>query len=574
MRGFVRFILLVAVITFLALPVLTYPLGRDQGEFAVLAQGLIDGRRPYVDLWNPNPPGVLYVFSWAIRCFGTSLIAIRVLDLIMFPILGGALYWLGKWFTSRRAGVLAMLGAAMFYFTEGFWTLTQKDGFSLVPMTLAVVCAAKTLDARRYHWLWAFLAGAFSVTAAWFKYPLLIVMAALALGHLISRLSDPTRPRRAVYRRLLKEAFAYSAGGLLVGLGALYYFHTIGILGALVESAKLTSHYTSLGYTPRNFLDSPAWRGGVNERWYHWKPLLLLAALWPVLRVVRFRKTVSRKPSEDLTSQPSLHTARRDSSIQDYRSEPSQHGELYQMVARWPTIWLWGLAGVAVVVIQAKGYAYHWLPILPPLVLIAADSVEQLLEASQHLLIRRLNGRRAAHSLATIASLLIMLWMLNQMFLSLWRPTLPYLTGSLTESEYLHRFQGGEFIASESVAVANYLKANTKPGDTLYIWGFRPEVYYLSGLRPATRFIYQFPLVGDWYPQAWKAQNVQTLWSAPPAFVLVVRADYMPWTTGRNEDSHTLLQEYVDLNNWLMYNYERQDDIGFFLVWKRKLIPG
>ena len=51
---------LVGLIIVLASPILTYPLGRDQGEFATIAQGILWGRVPYLELWNPKPPAIFY----------------------------------------------------------------------------------------------------------------------------------------------------------------------------------------------------------------------------------------------------------------------------------------------------------------------------------------------------------------------------------------------------------------------------------------------------------------------------------------------------------------------------------
>jgi hypothetical protein len=151
-----------------------------------------------------------------------------------------------------------------------------------------------------------------------------------------------------------------------------------------------------------------------------------------------------------------------------------------------------------------------------------------------------------------------------------WPKFWPYLTGQEDRLTYYSRFQGGEFVADESWKVAAYLRERVAPGDSLFIWGLRPEVYYLSGLNPASRFIFQFPLVGSWYPAAWKQQTVDTLWAALPPYALVLQADYMPWVTGRHEDSNTLLQEFTELNNWLMANYERETQIGNFFLWRRK----
>lgn len=160
--------------------------------------------------------------------------------------------------------------------------------------------------------------------------------------------------------------------------------------------------------------------------------------------------------------------------------------------------------------------------------------------------------------------------LLAVMAAGIWPGAWGYLTGQEDRAAYEQRFQAGEFVAAESLRAAQFLRERAAPGDSLFIWGFRPEVYYLSGLNPASRFIFHFPLVADWYPAAWREETVAGLWAAMPPYALVLEADYMPWVTGRDEDSHTLLQDYTELNNWLMFNYERETQIGSFLIWRRK----
>jgi 4-amino-4-deoxy-L-arabinose transferase-like glycosyltransferase len=103
-----------AVALLLAAPVLTYPLGRDQGVFATIGRGILNGRVPYVDLWDAKPPAVFYVYAGAIRLFGPTEWAVRVIDLLLFPGMGVALYWLALRLAGRRVGVLAVLAFAAY----------------------------------------------------------------------------------------------------------------------------------------------------------------------------------------------------------------------------------------------------------------------------------------------------------------------------------------------------------------------------------------------------------------------------------------------------------------------------
>ncbi len=211
--------------------------------------------------------------------------------------------------------------------------------------------------------------------------------------------------------------------------------------------------------------------------------------------------------------------------------------------------------------VQGKGYDYHWLPMLPPLSILAGIGLEFFV----HFVVRYMSfqsARRVVDGLVAVGLLLILA-------VVIWSRALPYLIGAEDQVTYFSHFQAGEFVADESLQMADFLRQRVAPGDSLFIWGFRPEVYYLSQLNPAVRFIFQFPLVADWYPVEWRQETVDILWAALPPYVLVMQVDYMPWVTGSHDDSHTLLQRYEALNDWLIYNYERDAQIGNFLIWRR-----
>jgi hypothetical protein len=525
-RDWLLFLALMLVITVIALPILTYPLGRDQGEFATMARGLLSGQVPYVDLWNPKPPAIFGVYALAMQVFGSAPGALRALDLLAVPVISAVLYWLGQRFSHVRTGLFAAVIFPAFYFTETFWTLTQNDGLAVVPMVLALVLAIKAADDAA-NWngpLWAFGAGLLTAAAVWFKYPFalfgLVVVAAYGLmrTHPPAATAVPTRPEPTGQLTLL-AGLAFIAGGLLVIAAGVIYLASSGALSEWLLSAQVTSQYTALTFNLPDFTD--LMRTAVSFRWQHWGLLWVLVALWFFLGRVGERRGRG-----------------------------------------WWLVLLWAGVALVMMLVQAKGYDYHWLPLLPPLALLAANTVDRLITVAAH------NGwARRSQVPATFLAVLLFLTIQWQ---GIWPRAQYYLTGAEDQLAYFSRFQGGEFEAAESLAVSDYLRERVAPGDTLYIWGFRPEVYYLSQLRPATRFIFHFPLVADWYPAAWRQENVDVLWAALPPYVLVLQVDYMPFVTGRDEDSNSLLQEYNELNDWLIFNYEREAQIGNFFVWRRK----
>lgn len=125
----------------LALPVLTYPMGRDQGMYANIAQSIRAGGLPYIDMWDIKPPAIYYLYAAGFSVFGASPLTVRLLDLIAIPLALPALFGLADAIAGRRAARWAMLLFPVFYFTETFASLSQSDSLVLLPMMWAAWAA-------------------------------------------------------------------------------------------------------------------------------------------------------------------------------------------------------------------------------------------------------------------------------------------------------------------------------------------------------------------------------------------------------------------------------------------------
>lgn len=493
--------LLIALTTLAALPILTYPMWRDHATYALIGRSILEGGRPYIDVWDIKPPAIYYLFALAIRLFGPGEGAVRMLDLLAVPGISLGLYALAQDISGRRAAQLAMLIFPVFYFTETFATLTQNDSLVLLPMTLAALCvlrAGQQPQDTRAALRWSGLAGLLCAVVLLFKHHFVFFVLALAAAHLLRRRALP-----------LREGLAFAGGGLLFGLPVLAWLAASGILQEMLIVAQGTAAYTGSGAEAGAYIEALAGYGVF--RWLHWGPLLVLAALWPF---------VTRREGRGLL-----------------------------------LLWLAGVA--AFLLVQAKFFDTHWLPLLPPLALLAAAALDAVLQ--------RLARPRLTPLLYGLAGALLLALLLR----AVWGPALAYISGQETQAEYYARFQGNDYKPAQSLEIIRYLQENAAAGDTLFIWGFRPEIYYVGGYRPPTRFISHFPLVGDRYPQEWQQETVDLLWAALPPFVLVLQSDYMPWVTGSDDDSHTLLQDYTELNNWLIFNYRFETEMGDFLIWRR-----
>jgi hypothetical protein len=76
----------------------------------------------------------------------------------------------------------------------------------------------------------------------------------------------------------------------------------------------------------------------------------------------------------------------------------------------------------------------------------------------------------------------------------------------------------------EAIRVAEYIKSNTRPGDNIAVIGSEPEIYFYSGRRSATGFIYTYSLVekGNYYSSVMQRQFAREVMGARPAYLVFV----------------------------------------------------
>lgn len=97
---------------------------------------------------------------------------------------------------------------------------------------------------------------------------------------------------------------------------------------------------------------------------------------------------------------------------------------------------------------------------------------------------------------------------------------------------------------TEATKAAEYLRQNTAPGARVAVIGSEPQIYFLSGRRAATGYIYMYPLM-ERQPFAAKMQEemIAEIERNKPDYVVFVE-DYFSWL--RNEDSHPRLMKWWD----------------------------
>ena len=200
-------------------------------------------------------------------------------------------------------------------------------------------------------------------------------------------------------------------------------------------------------------------------------------------------------------------------------------------------LWLWLLSAALSVAVGLRFFGHYYLQLVPPLCLLSAG------------MLARMPARvgRATVGLSLVAGLGF--------------TTVGFVARPWADSPKYQR-------------VSEYLEAHLRDHDRVFVWGHTPEIYWASGALPATRFLSDGFVLGDWggRPSGDRSTDVPT----PGARVMLMtdlhlrRPRYILDTTPahiRGSQFHPMrsipeLQRYVDQS----YRYLRSiDGIAIYL---------
>jgi hypothetical protein len=203
----------------------------------------------------------------------------------------------------------------------------------------------------------------------------------------------------------------------------------------------------------------------------------------------------------------------------------------------------WALISLAAVAAGWRFFPRYYFQLLPVLVLAASRGLVLL------------HGRRAA----ALALLLIPL--------ARFGPRYVLLAGDLIRGEP-HEWSDVA-MDRDSRAAAAVVRSRARRGDTVFVWGFRPELYVYTRLPAATRFLDSQPLTGVPADRHLKqseplvpglaAENRLLLQQSRPDWVLDGLGSYNP---------RLALSAYEDLKEW-MASYHLETRSGMTFVYRR-----
>jgi hypothetical protein len=187
------------------------------------------------------------------------------------------------------------------------------------------------------------------------------------------------------------------------------------------------------------------------------------------------------------------------------------------------------------VLIPGKNFAHYFVVLMPFLAIMTGIGVARFSELQG-------SWRFAACGLS-LAVLVLYGYMAYPYYFAM-------TPGQLSEYKY-----GTTFIESEKLA--EYLRKRTKAGEVFFQWGFRPELYFLTGTRAPLPFAMSVSPFFMPDPQRAVGEMMEKLTADPPRYMI-----YEPkWarTPGKPE-----------IDNFIASLYVSQADFGSTIIFRRK----
>ena len=477
---------------------LQVPLERDEGEFAYMAQHLLQGVPPYRDALTMKWPGTSGMYALSMLMFGQTTVAIH-LGLLLVNLASSLLLWL----LARRlfcfAGACAAVAAfSLLSVSQGVAGVFAHATHFVVLFVLAGICLLQRFDERDRSWL-LFAAGLCFGLAILMKQHAALV-ALLACAYLWRQMAH--RAVGDLPARLF--ALLMFAGG--VALPVVLLFSGMASVGLFETFWFWTVEYAS-NYAGRLTLAE-------GMKVFAARLPLLLAVQWPWWLLAAFGALALMFKPQLCRNRLLLSTL---------------------------------LLGSVLAVCPGFYFRNHYfvlpLPAVALLVGASAAAVSRWWIES---------GRPFRTSI-----LLSLLPVLLAVLLSLWleRSYLLQLSPDLVSRQL---YDVNPF--PESVEVARYLRENTSPGEKIAILGSEPQLYFYADRPAASRHLYMYGLM-ETHPHAEAMQRevISEIEAARPGFIVFVN---VPTSWLVNPRSVQLLFAWADRYLATYYRLIGRVDIG------------
>jgi len=559
-------LLVIGALTFLLRIWHTGHLYQDDGLWFTAAEEILRGKVLYRDIFFDKPPGLPILYAGLFSIFGAHILTIRVFTICYSVAVSGLLYLFGSRLYDKRTGLIAAVLFSVFS-----TTYISGDMQSL---------NTDLLMAPFYS------AGAF-----------LLIQSGLARGRsalpalaggALSGVAFQINPKGAFdlifFALVLTASRCWQEGTFLSFLGAALKKFALACAGFLFGSLPFFLYIVGTHSLSRYKLY--VWDWGMRYAGYypssrsveiflHYSTdYFLINNLLLTMLIVVAGITIHRLPR--------YFRQRRSRVLNHVRNLPESN-KLLKILQSDATLLIWFAVSFAGVAAGGRFFAHYYFQVIPALCMIGASGLVALktwLKARNRLV-------KATLPLLLIVGFVYTLVRSHRETVEL---AANWVRGSKSDinREALLVAARVRDIGDPARAVNTQgseasrrdgprTRTASGPSDYLFVWGNWPEVYYWSGLLPASGYLSSQPLTGVpadvWYGReeyrlilddkttaAARAELVRELEQAPPRYII----DELGF-----RDSRLSIERYPDLQEFLR-NYARTSEVTNIPVYIRK----
>ena len=506
-----------------ALPQLLYPLWFDQGAFAACADIIRRGGVMYRDCWEVRGP-LLPLLLTLPRSLSSSAATIHAFELMWQALTALTLGLLARRMFGRLAAFIAPTLYWLMFASLNYWATVQAEGFANLFFVLAL------LSLTHKHRFAPVLAGLCCGLLFWFKYPFAIFILLLFVA----------KPHLTTLQSPIQNLKSKILLGLILPI-------TFGLIYFALNGA-LTDWWLHVQYDIATFNNVP-----LAHRW-EW----LTGLFWVEIKA--------------FVSHGNTPTAGWKATVLQWdilgRGYPFIFGlmglgllrGLRSSQYRRPA--LIALAYLAIVVglniWQGHSYRYHFVIWLPAMALLASAAALPITTPHPKAWVQLQMG--SVFGLTCLACL--------GMVAAMW----PWLRDAY-DNVVIQRKPIAQTVSESALAdydnLARFVRDNTSPNDSIFIYSDVPALYALAERPNAARFPYM-----RWVDEAgddeirerYTAQLLTDLQRTRPKFFILSR-DGFPWPEAKFIESW---KRQKSVNDWVEANYAYSGENGPFLVFARK----
>jgi Dolichyl-phosphate-mannose-protein mannosyltransferase len=470
---------------------------QDDGLWFTAAEEILRGKALYGEIYFDKPPVLPLVYAALFKIFGAHILTIRLFTIFYSLAVSFVLYRFGSLLYDRRTGLAAATMFAVFSTTyqEGHFQGLNTDFLMTLPYAAAAYLMVRSrFELSQGRWL-VFAGGAAAGLAFQINpkaiFNLIFFAAFLFISHRLRRRDTMIKastgndsPLR-LFTSSPAQLFALSLAGFVAG--ALPFWIYIAATGSLDNYRLYVWDWGSryAGYYPAFKVVASALRQSID--YFALNNTLLVALIFVIASVIRRRRRGEAKTAPGAAFKTGA----------GFRADA--------------TLLIWLAVSYAGLAVGGRFFGHYFFQILPALCLIGARG-----------LIGILGWRPNRPSLRVVAVALLALGFFVTLaryhartvaLASDWArgaksdSTRQWFHEKLNSEEravaaIIREWPGGpdsvDDIGTEAMRIDGDGSADEAADSTdhLFVWGYRPEIYFWTGLRPASRFLSTQPLTG------------------------------------------------------------------------------